>query len=91
MFHHTKVVQRDRPKPHLRLHVQRIPMAGVLKPHMEASGREPVALAWKVARLEEPDDIGRTVREQTQWWGTSRLALDAAYYQFACEWPAGRP
>lgn len=79
MFHHTKIVQPKAPKPHLRLHV---------RAHAQS-----VCLDWSVERGHRnihgyfPHSSG----ERTTWWATSRLALDAAYFQFTCEWPAGRP
>lgn len=82
-FHHTKIVQRARPKPHLRLHV-RFPGRTTFHPG--------TAVEWRVSRLVPHDRLVNTmvIAEITQTWPSSRLALDAAFYQFACEWPAGR-
>lgn len=77
-FHHTKIVQRERPKPHLRLHTR-------IKTHGEGQGRQ-----WLVTRHTMHVDHISLPLEATTWWSTSRLALDAAFYQFSCEWPAGR-
>jgi len=90
-FHHTKVVQRKPPKPHLRLRYRRLPAAGTWHGGQWAVERlthRPLALDFGDG---PPPIPAPQVSERTQWWGTSRLALDAAFYQFTCEWPAGRP
>jgi hypothetical protein len=85
-FHHTKIVQGKRPKPHLRLHVD--------KPTAEM-GEHLTVTRWKVERIAERvrNDGTRqpVIVDRTSYWPTSALALDAAFYQFSCEWPAPRP
>jgi hypothetical protein len=86
-FSTTPVEQRTPPKPHLRLRFIRAGMSlGSPNGVPSVAPRD----GWRVEREVKTAQYHGPI-EVTAWWPTSRLALDAAYYQFCCEWPAGRP